>query len=608
MNAKIPNRSFWPGVLFAAVFLMLLVVSPYTERYGLRDGALATPLPTHTRTDQVGNFALLDQNGRHHQLYRYSATARAVVLFAHSIGCRTMKPGIPALKALRKRYAQREVSVLLINADPRDSRSALQREAARLGTDMPILKDEHQLVVEGLGISRIGEALVIDTRTWRIVYRGPVDNRMQADRPSAEARQPVLQDAIEAVLAGRPVTTATPLPPNAGCLITTPDKEKEADASYAKDVAPILTEKCVPCHQAGSIAPWAMDRYEAVMDRSAVMRAAVMTRHMPPWDADPAYSSFSNDPSLSRAQIRALIRWIDAGTPRGDGPDPLAQAKSATPPEWPLGTPDLVVTVPPQAIPATGVIEYRTIDIPLPVDRDVWVRAVDLQPSNRAVMHHGLVLVIYPPQLRARQPDWMSGVNSYFALYIPGYNVEPFPHDTGQLLPKGSVLQFQLHYNAAGHATSDSPRLALYFYKRPPTRELVVESAQNGSFRIPPHAPDYPVDARYVFKKDALLHGMVPHMHMRGSRVSYEARYPNGRREMLLSVPRYRFDHQIAYLLRRPKPVSAGSEIVVRGAFDNSALNPANPDPSKEVTSGVQSWDEMFIGYFLYSVPRVAAR
>jgi peroxiredoxin len=607
MNAKTPNRSFWPGVLSAAVCLMLLVVLPYTEHYGLRDGALATPLSTHTQTDQVGNFALLDQNGRYHQLYRYGATARAVVLFAHSIDCRAMKSSLPALKALYKRYAQHEVSVLLINANPRNSRSALQREAARLGTDMPILKDEHQLVVESLGIRRIGEALVIDTRTWRIVYRGPVDNRMQADRPSAEARQPVLHDAVEAVLAGRPVATATPLPPEAGCLIT-PDKEKEADASYAQDVAPILADKCVPCHQAGGVAPWAMDRYESVTSQSASIRDAVMTRHMPPWDAAPAYGGFSNDPSLSRTQARALIRWIDAGNPRGDGPDPLAQATSATLPEWPLGAPDLVIEVPPQSVPAGGVIDYRNVDIPLPLDRDVWVRAVDMQPGNRAVLHHCLVFVIYPPQRRARQPNWKGGGNSYFAAYAPGYNVEPFPYDTGQLLPKGSVLQFQLHYNAVGHATSDSPRLALYFHKRPPTRELVVESAHNTNFRIPPHAPDYPVEASYMLKKDALLHGMFAHLHMRGSRISYEARHPNGRREMLLSVPRYRFDHQIVYLLRQPTPLSAGTKIVVRGAFDNSPLNPANPDPSKEVISGVQSWDEMFIGYLLYSVPRIAAK
>lgn len=603
MSVKKLHRSFRPGVLSAAACLALIVIALYTACQRWRGDALAAPPLAQNLTNQVGDFALLDQDGRYHQLHRYGTSARAVVLIAHGVGYHAMGPSIQALKALRNRYAHRQVSFLLINADPQDNRTVLQQEAVQLETDMPILKDENQLVVESLGICRTGEALVIDTRTWRIVYRGPVDNRMNADIPRTEARQPDLQDAIEAVLAGRPVTTNTP--PGAGCLITL---GKEENASYAKDVAPILIEKCVPCHQADGIAPWAMGRYETVTGRSAMMREAVMTRHMPPWDADPAYGSFSTDPSLSNTQIRALVHWIDAGSPRGDGPDPLAQSKPAIPPEWPLGKPDLVIKVPPQSIPASGVIEYYYINIPLPVDRDVWVRAVDMRPSNRAVLHHGLVFVVYPPQLRARQPDWRSGANAYFAAYVPGYNVEPFPHDTGQLLPKGSVLRFQLHYNTVGHATTDSPRLALYFHKRPPAREFAVESAHNADFRIPANTTDYPVEARYVLKKDALLHAMFPHLHLRGSRVSYEARYPDGRRELLLSVPRYRFDHQTLYLLRRPKPLPAGTEIVVRGAFDNSPLNPANPDPSKEVIWGRQSWDEMFIGYLLYSVPRAAAR
>lgn len=602
MSVRKPHRSFRPSVLSAAAFLALLVIVLYAARHRWRDGALAAPPPAKNLTNQVGNFALLDQEGRYHQLHRYGTSARAVVLFAHGIGCHAMEPSIPALKALRNRYAQHQVSFLLINANPQDNRRVLQQEAARLGIDMPILKDENQLVVESLGISRIGETLVIDTRTWQIVYRGPVDDRMDADMSSAKARQPYLQDAIEAVLFNRQVANNTP--PLAGCPITMAIKE---NTSYAKEVAPILTEKCVPCHQAGRVAPWAMDRYETVKGWSAMMRQVVMTQRMPPWSADPAYGSFSTDRSLSRAQIRALIHWIDAGSPRGDGPDPLEQAKPAMPPEWPLGKPDLMIEVPPQSIPARGVVAYRYVNIPLTLDRDMWVRAVDMKPSNRAVAHHVLVFVTYPPHLRHRQPKWNSE-NNFFAVYGPGFQVEPFPNNTGQLLPKGSILTFQLHYNTTGHAATDTPRLALYFHKRPPARKLVVESAFNGDFRIPANTEDYPVEARYVFKRDALLHAMVPHMHLRGSRISYEARYIDGRREVLLSVPRYDAHWQSLYLLRRPKPIPAGTEILVRGAFDNSSLNPANPDPSKVVGYSDQTWDEMFIAYLLYSVPRTAAR
>jgi hypothetical protein len=382
-------------------------------------------------------------------------------------------------------------------------------------------------------------------------------------------------------------------PPPVGCRVSL-SLDKKKDVSYAKQVAPILMEKCVSCHQTGGIGPWAMDSYEKVKGWSAMMREVLMNRRMPPWHADPAIGSFSNDRSLSREQIRALVHWIDAGAPRGEGPDPLAERTAQIAPEWPLGEPDLVIDIPEQQIPASGAIDYRYVDIPLPFDRDVWVRAVHLKPSNRAAMHHALALVGFRPELE----------ETFFAAYVPGFQIEPFPGDSGRLLPKGTVLKFQMHYIAVGYATTDRTKLAIYLHKRPPSRELVVTSAFNRSFRIPPYVADYPVEARFVFDQDALLHTLIPHMHYRGSRFSYEARYPDGRSEMLLSVPSYHFNWQSLYSLRMPKPIPAKTEIVVRGAFDNSRTNPANPDPSKEVRHGPQSWNEMFTGYVLYTVPR----
>jgi hypothetical protein len=219
-------------------------------------------------------------------------------------------------------------------------------------------------------------------------------------------------------------------------------------------------------------------------------------------------------------------------------------------------------------------------------------------------MHHAFAFVKFPAQSGVRQPDWNDGLNSFFATYVAGLHIEPFPGGSGQLLPKGSVLEFQLHYTVVGYPTTDRPRLAIYLHKRPPSRELVVASAWTRELRIPPYIADYPVEAKFVFDQDALLHSYLPHMHLRGSRVSYEARYPDGRSEMLLSVPRYHFNWQSLYSLRAPKPIPAKTELLVRGAFDNSRLSPANPDPSKEVRWGRQSWDEMFIGYVLYTVPR----
>src|SRR6267143_553569 len=638
---KKEQRKFHPLTLAVAVTVALSLFAAIVYGVQLTLRPTAAPLPTaRNGMDRAGDFALLDHEGRHHQLYRYIGSS-AVVLFVYGSDCNIARDSVPALKELRDQFASRDdgsliklrerfaargggflmqlrerianrsvsflmklqepfphrsVSFLMIDANSQDDRKTLQNDAARYGIDMPILRDESQLVAESLDIYRTGEALLIDTRTWQVVYRGPVDDRLYYEFTKDGVQQRFLRDAIEALLDGRAVGPATP--PAIGCHISL-DKKKEV--SYAKQVAPILMEKCASCHPAGGIAPWAMDRYDRVKGWSAMMREVLMNRRMPPWHADPAIGSFSNDRSLSVEQIRTLVHWIDAGAPRGEGPDPLSERKAQIVPEWPLGEPDLVIDIPEQQVPASGAIDYRYVEIPLPFDGNVWVRAVHLRPSNRAVMHHAFALIKLPPQSGVPEPD---GLNSFFAAYAPGLNVEPFPGNSGQWLRKGTVLRFELHYTAVGYNTTDRPRLAIYLHKRPPSRELVVASAWNKDLRIPPYAADYPVEAKFVFDQDAVLHALLPHMHYRGSRASYEAHYPDGRGEMLLSVPRYHFNWQSLYNLRTPKPIPAKTEILVRGAFDNSRLNPTNPDPSKEVRWGQQSWDEMFIGYVLYTVPR----
>ena len=631
-------RKFRP-MLAVSVTAVLILFAAIIYGVQLTSHPAAAQLPTaRDGMARVGDFALLDHQGRHHQLYRY-VDSRAVVLFVYGSDCNIARNSIPALKqlrdqyadrdngflmrlravygmqsdgflerlglwlsrraygflvSLRERYASPDVSFLMIDANPQDDRKTLQEDAARYGIDMPILKDDLQLVAESLDLQRTGEALLIDTRTWRVAYRGPVDDQLYYEVTKTGAQRHFLRDAIAAVLDDRAVGEAAP--PAVGCRISL---DRRPEISYAKQVAPILMEKCTVCHQAGGIGPWAMDGYDKVKGWSAMMREVLMNRRMPPWHADPAIGSFSNDRSLSAEQMRTLLHWIDAGAPRGDAPDPLAERKPPTLREWPLGEPDAVIDVPEQRIPASGFIDYRFFDIPVPFDRDVWVRAVDVRPSNRAVMHHALVFL----NDRAA-PENTFLASTFLAIFGPGLEVEPFPLGSGRLLPKGTVLKFELHYQAVGYATTDRPRLAIYLHKRPPSRELVVSCACNTEFRIPPYAAAHPIEARFVFDQDALLHSYLPHMHLRGSRIIYEARYPDGGSETLLSVPRFNFNWQALYTLRTPKPIPAGTELVVRGVFDNSRSNPANPNPSKEVWRGIQTWDEMLNGYVLYTIPR----
>ena len=551
----------------------------------------------------VKDFALLDHQGNHHQLYRYR-NASAVVLYIHGVGCPIVRNSINTLQTLARTFADRGVEFLLINANPQDGGAALVEEAALLGIELPILKDPSQLVIQDLGVARTGEAIVVDPSTWTIRYRGPLDDRLDYEAQRPKASEHYLADALEAVLDGETVAPAKV--PGVGCAINTEDNMAYTgrDISYTEEVAPILLQKCVACHSEGGIGPWAMDSHATVKGWGTMIREVVLNRRMPPWHADPSIGKFAQDPSLDLNQQRTLVHWIDAGAPRGEGEDPLTSMPTLSHQDWPMGEPDLVIDVPEQRLPAQGLIPYRWVKLAVPIERDRWVRAVDLRPSNQAAIHHGFVFVEYPERLKDQQPAWLEGRNGFFCAYVPGLEVQPFPEGAGQLLPAGSTLVFQLHYVSGGYATADRPRLGLYFHDRPPAREYLMLGAANMRIRIPPHAADHQELAAASFEEDVLLHGFYPHMHYRGSRFKYQAHYPDGAQETLLSVPRYDINWQRFYRLLEPKTMPAGTRIEVTAGFDNSAQNPLNPDPSKEVRWGLKSIDEMLVGYLMYTRER----
>ena len=515
------------------------------------------------------NFALLDHEGRFHELYRY-ADHRAIVLFVQGNGCPVVRSALPALRALRAEHEPRGVAFLGLNANPQDTRASVAAEAREFGIELPVLMDESQLVAGALGVERTAEAIAIDPAArFEIVFRGSVDG-------------------LDAHLDGRasPPDARAPL----GCLVTYLDRERAV--SYAEDVVPLLRRRCLDCHREGGVAPWVMRDFATLRGWSAMMREVVRTLRMPPGQIDPHVGRFRDARALSPDEARRLVRWIEAGAPRGAGGDPLAEVPPPRAPEWPLGAPDLVLELPEQAIPATGVIDYRYLRIEVGNPEDRWVRAVDLRPSNPHVMHHALAS--RPP------PDGSPWIEGVFAAYAPGRDPEALPAGTGRLLPANSTLRFQLHYTASGRPETDRPRLALYFHDAKPRHALQVAAALNRDFAIPPFASHHPVSASHLFERDVVLYSLTPHMHWRGKEVSFEAEHPDGSRELLLSVPRYQFDWQRPHVLAEPRRLSAGTRIVVRGAFDNSAANPQNPDPSRSVEWGEQSFDEMFLGYLLY--------
>ena len=551
-----------------------------------------------SRPARVVNFALLDQQGRFRELYE-QADAAAVVLFVQGNGCPISRNAVPALRQLREEFAARGVRFWMLNANPQDPRDAIAREAAEFGIDFPILVDESQLVAQSLGVTRTAEAIVIDPARWQIVYRGPVDDRLSYETQKPAAHR-YLRDALAAQLAGETIPVGRR--ESNGCLITFPPRAPAADSeiSYAEQVAPLLMQNCRSCHQPQGVAPWAMTDYAAVFGWSAMMREVILTRRMPPWHADPKVQRYANDIALAPEEARLLVGWIDAGAPRGGGADPLVENPPPARVEWPLGEPDLVLEAPVQEILATGVVEYRYEEVAVPLARDVWIRAADVRPTNPRVMHHATAYIRYP---EGREPQPTLGprfTRGLFTGYVPGREPRALPNGSGYFLPAGSSIRFELHYTTIGRPETDTLRIGLYLSREPLAHDLKIGAAANFDFAIPPGAAEFEADAVRFVDRDILIYELAPHMHYRGKRMSIEARYPDGSSELLVSVPNYNFNWQRRYVFAEPKTLPAGTRIVAHAAFDNSAGNPANPDPTAWVRFGRQSFEEMLFGYFLY--------
>jgi len=538
----------------------------------------------------VQDFALLDHQGAFRHLYYYAKDpgTKAIVLFVQGNGCPLVRKRVPQLKRLREAYASKGVLFWMINPNAQDSRSEVVKEASEFDIDLPILLDPTQLVSQGLKITRTAEAIVIEPNSWRIAYRGAIDDQLNYESQKPEAQHEYPKEALESFLAGKAVKTEITAAP--GCVVS---YSKNEVALYSETIAPMLKTRCVQCHTKGGIAPFAMSSYEKVRGWSEMMREVLVTRRMPPWQADPHLGKFGNDFSLSPDETRTLVQWIDAGTPRGKGEDPLAGYQPELP-EWKLGKPDFIVEIPEQSVAAEGIFDYRYVTVEVPNKEDVWLRATEIIPGNKRVLHHIIANTIMPGEDRNRNAKALTG-------YAPGMGPDLLPKGTGRLLTAGSKIVFQLHYTASGKAETDRSRLGLFLAKEPPERELRSRVLIDYKFQIPPGDREFTTKKSRKFEKDALLYTMNPHMHLRGKSMRYTARYPDGSEEILLNVPNYDFGWQRNYELKEPKLLPKGTEIIVEAAWDNSPLNLNNPDPSKTVGWGDQTFNEMFFASYRYT-------
>ncbi len=517
------------------------------------------------------DFRLQDHRGAWHTLDE-ARDRKVVVLAFLGIECPLAEAYAPRLAELARDFNKRGVAFFGVDANEQDGPVAIGRFAERHGLPFPVLKDVGNGLADRMGAERTPEVFVLDG-SRAVVYRGRVDDQyaIGIHRPSSTRHD--LVDALDAVLAGRRV--ATPRTDAVGCTIGRVTKPAQGGAvTYTKDVVRILQLRCVTCHRPGEIAPFSLTNYRQAAGWSSMISEVVDDGRMPPWHASPEFGKFANDARLSPGEKKAIRDWVAAGAPEGDPADlpPPPQFVEG----WQIPRPDLVLEMPREIeIPAEGSMPYELVKIDPKITHDVWVRASQVRPGNPTVVHHVVVFVL-PPGVE--KIDEAGG--DFLAAYAPGIPARVLPDGVAKRIPAGSKIVLQLHYTPRGTKQVDRSRIGLLFTEAARVhKELMSGMALNLRLQIPPGTPDYVSRADFRFSQPSLLLSLLPHMHLRGKSMRFVAEYPDGRREVILDVPRYEFDWQNLYVLDQPKPMPEGTILHTIARFDNSDENPNNPDP-----------------------------
>ncbi len=397
--------------------------------------------------------------------------------------------------------------------------------------------------------------------------------------------------------------------------------------TFSKDVAPILYAKCGACHHAGEMAPMSLMTYKEVRPWAKSIREKVVSKEMPPWYADPNHGEFINDRRLSQKEIDTISAWVDGGSKEGALLDLPPQPKFPDN-NWTVGAPDAVFPLPVEAsIPADGSVPYRHFVVHTKFTEDKLVQFAEIKRGNPALVHHVIVTVLeprngqLPPEgeitsargfgedsrdnnqnsnnsgaVRATNPD------SMLVGWAPGMSPLALRPGLGKLIKKGSALVFQMHYTTNGVAGKDRTSVGLIFSKAPVEKRFITTGPAARNLAIPANESNYESRSSFTFKEDSHIWGFMPHMHLRGKDFEYKLVYPDGTSKIVLRVPKYDFNWQLNYWVKEPIAAPKGSRLECLAHHDNSTGNKYNPDPAKEVRWGPQTWEEMMIGWFDYTI------
>jgi Redoxin len=590
---------------------------------------------------------LTDIDGRRWTATELAGKTGAFVLAWTSLECPMAKVYRPRLEALAKEFGAKGTRFVVVDSAVQDSRDEI-KAGLRIGEPaLPIVADPRGELAARFEVTRTTEVLLLDAGA-KVHYRGAIDDQYGYRRGEdgvvgtyrkAAAERHYLADALRAHLAKKPLPKPHRTDP-LGCLMTWPRKSGAKAPGYHETVEPILRRHCQSCHREEGFAPFALTDFEEVQGWAGMIDEVVQGGRMPPWNADPKVGHFKNARRLSVEEKSAIRAWVAGGAARGDE----AKALPPLPPQkaWGIGEPDIIYALDEFEIPAEGRLDYRYVKVKTEFEEDRWIQSFQVRSTAPEVVHHVLVFA-QPERVRDRaerrrlrkQRPYRPGFNffdavknvpreemgfyierankmgrraplvaqggglgGYFMSNLPGNGPTFLEEDQGLLLPKGATLVFQIHYTPSGKKLTSKTELGIRFRTTPPKRAIDTAAVSTIAFRIEPGESDCVVENDTKLRRDAKLLALKPHMHLRGKAFRYVAILPDGEERHLLEVPAYDFDWQHEYILAEPMYLPKGTVMKCRAVFDNSQDNPYNPAPDEEVFFGLQTDEEMMIGYF----------
>jgi len=507
------------------------------------------------------------------------------------------------LSRMADEFRDRGVQFVGINSNFHDTIDDIRQYQQRQSLTFPLVRDEGNLVADQFGAIRTPEIFVLDHQL-RVVYQGRIDDQYEPGVARNAASRHDLRVAIEETLAGKAVTVARA--DAVGCMIgrvrklkpTSRVTSQASSITYCKDISRLMQKHCLECHRHGEIAPFSLESYDDVVGWADTSLEVIDNGRMPPWHADPKHGSFANARNMSDEDKKLLRDWVVAGTPKGDDADLPAPIEYTQ--GWQTGRePDLIVTMRdrPFTVAAEGTIEYQYFVVDPKITEDQWVTSAQIVPGNRAIVHHAIVFIRPPDGSDFRGIGWLTA-------YVPGQRLVVMPPGYARKIPAGSRLVFQMHYTANGSVQEDTTKIGIAFGKREEvTHEVITLVGIDQEFEIPPYAANHTVSGkvRWLPEGGRLL-GVAPHMHVRGKSFTLFADQ-NGQTESLLHVPHYDFNWQHSYVFSEPLDLNSIDGLRFEAAFDNSAANPFNPDPSQWVNWGDQTWEEMAVAFLEVAEP-----